>query len=296
MSGLKHLRNRVKSIKSTQKITKAMQLVSAAKLRRVKDRAEALDDYSSILTNIMNDVKLNLNFMNLTPFEQKFFNNEDVKGKTHLCVVMTSERGLCGSFNSQIVKAVKRDITKYQEQNVKVKLIIAGKKGYDAIKSQYSDLIEEYYHITKEQYLPVALAIKNKIISLTDQDEIGSCSLYYNEFKNALVQVMTKVSIFPVETLNISEQKENSKLPDSSFEYEGSNLVSSLIDLYVIGMIKHAFLQNKASEEAARMTAMDSATRNAGELIDKLTLQLNRSRQAIITTELTEIISGAEAL
>jgi len=103
--------------------------------------------------------------MNLTPFEQKFFNNEDVKGKTHLCVVMTSERGLCGSFNSQIIKAVKRDITKYQEQNVKVKLIIAGKKGYDALKNQYSDLIEEYYHITKEQYLPVSLEIKNKIIS-----------------------------------------------------------------------------------------------------------------------------------
>ncbi len=295
MSGLKHLRNRVKSIKSTQKITKAMQLVSAAKLRRIKDRAEALDDYSSILINIMNDVKLNLNFVNLTPFEHKFF-NEDIEGKPHLCVVMTSERGLCGSFNSQIIKAVKRDIAKYQEQNVKVKLIVAGKKGYDALKNQYSELIEEYYHITKEKYLPVALAIKNKIISLTDQDEIGSCSLYYNEFKNALVQVMTKVSIFPVEPLNISEQKENSKLPDSFFEYEGSNLVSSLIDLYVIGMIKHAFLQNKASEEAARMTAMDSATRNAGELIDKLTLQLNRSRQAIITTELTEIISGAEAL
>ena len=295
MSGLKHLRNRVKSIKSTQKITKAMQLVSAAKLRRIKDRAEALDDYSSILTNIMNDVKLNINFLNLSPFEQKFF-NEDIKGKPHLCVVMTSERGLCGSFNSQIIKAVKRDITKYQEQNVKVKLIIAGKKGYDALKNQYSDLIEEYYHITKEQYLPVALEIKNKIISLTDQDKIDSCSMYYNEFKNALVQIMTKVSIFPVEPLNISEQKENSKLPDSPFEYEGSNLVSSLIDLYVIGMIKHGFLQNKASEEAARMTAMDSATRNAGELIDKLTLQLNRSRQAIITTELTEIISGAEAL
>ena len=116
MSGLKHLRNRVKSIKSTQKITKAMQLVSAAKLRRIKDRAEALDDYSSILTNIMNDVKLNINFMNLSPFEQKFF-NEDIKGKPHLCVVMTSERGLCGSFNSQIIRAVKRDITKYQAEN-----------------------------------------------------------------------------------------------------------------------------------------------------------------------------------
>jgi F-type H+-transporting ATPase subunit gamma len=110
------------------------------------------------------------------------------------------------------------------------------------------------------------------------------------------MQVMTKLSIFPVEPLGINGPVESNKLPDSPFEYEGSNLVSSLVDLYVVGMIKHGFLQNKASEEAARMTAMDSATRNAGELIDKLTLQLNRSRQAIITTELTEIISGAEAL
>jgi F-type H+-transporting ATPase subunit gamma len=243
----------------------------------------------------MNDVKLNINFMNLSPFEQKFF-NEDIKGKPHLCVVMTSERGLCGSFNSQIIRAVKRDITKYQEQNVQVKLIVAGKKGYDALKGEYSNLIEEYYHITKEKYLPVALEIKNKILSLTEQDKIGSCSLYYNEFKNALMQVMTKLSIFPVEPLGINGPVESNKLPDSPFEYEGSNLVSSLVDLYVVGMIKHGFLQNKASEEAARMTAMDSATRNAGELIDKLTLQLNRSRQAIITTELTEIISGAEAL
>ncbi len=295
MSGLKQLRNRVKSVKSTQKITKAMQVVSAAKLRRVKDRAEASDEYSSVLAKMMNDIRLNINFIDLNPIDQKFF-NEPSADKPCLLVVMTSERGLCGSFNSQIVRAVKRDIAKFEEQNIKVKLIVIGKKGYDALKGSYSDRIEEYYHVTKEKFLPVALQIKAKIISLTEQDKIGSCYLYYNEFKNALTQVMTRVNVFPVEYVDENQQKKGDALASSRCEYEGSDLATVLINLYIIGIIEYGFLQNKASEEAARMTAMDSATRNAGELIDKLTLKLNRSRQAMITTELTEIISGAEAL
>ena len=294
MSGLKQLRNRVKSVKSTQKITKAMQVVSAAKLRRVKSRAEVLDDYSSVLVKMMNDIRLNINFIDLNPIDRKFF-KEDITGKSCLFVVMTSERGLCGSFNSQIIRAVKRDIAKFAERNIKVRLIVVGKKGYDALKGGYSDIIEEYYHVTKEQFLPVVLQIKDKIINLTEQDEIGGCYLYYNEFKNALTQIMTRISVFPVEQLDENQQK-NSEVSTSLFEYEGSNLANTLINLYITGVIKYGFLQNKASEEAARMTAMDNATRNAGELIDKLTLKLNRSRQAIITTELTEIISGAEAL
>lgn len=297
MSGLKHLRNRVKSVKSTQKITKAMQVVSAAKLRRIKDQAEALDDYSSVLMKMMNDIRLNINFIDLTPTDKKFF-KEDIVGKSCLFVVMTSERGLCGSFNSQIVKAVKRDIENFAKQDIKVKLIVIGKKGYDALKGNYSDLIEEYYHITKDKFLPVALQIREKIIDLIAQDKIGGCYLYYNEFKNALTQIMTRVSVFPVEKVQIEagRQKNTEVLENSRFEYEGSSLANTLINLYIAGLIKYGFLQNKASEEAARMTAMDSATRNAGELIGKLTLQLNRSRQAMITTELTEIISGAEAL
>ncbi len=295
MSGLKQLRNRIKSIKSTQKITKAMQVVSAAKLRRVKDRAEALDDYSSVLTNMMNDVRMNINFLDLSSIDKKFF-NEDAATKPCLLVVMTSERGLCGSFNSQIIRAVKRDIADLRARNAEVKLIVIGKKGYDALKSDYSGLIEEYHHVTKENFLPIALQVKDKIINLTKQDKIGNCYLYYNEFKNALTQVMTRVSIFPVEETNKEESKKRDNSLDSCFEYEGSNVVGTLINLYVMGIIKYGFLQNKASEEAARMTAMDSATRNAGELMNKLTLKLNRSRQAIITTELTEIISGAEAL
>jgi F-type H+-transporting ATPase subunit gamma len=295
MSGLKQLRNRVKSVKSTQKITKAMQVVSAAKLRRIKDHAEALDDYSSVLVKIMNDIRLDINFVDLSPLDRKFF-KEDVEDKPFLFLVMTSERGLCGSFNSQIIRAVKRDIAKFTEQNIKVKLIVVGKKGYDALKGGYSDLIVEYYHVIKDNFLPVALQIKDKIINLTEQDKIGACYLYYNEFKNALTQVMTRISVFPVEQLEETPQTNSEVSVSSKCEYEGSNLVNILINLYIAGVIKYSFLQNKASEEAARMTAMDSATRNAGELIEKLTLKLNRSRQAMITTELTEIISGAEAL
>ncbi len=295
MSGLKQLRNRVKSVKSTQKITKAMQVVSAAKLRRVKDHAEALDDYSSVLLKMMNDIKLNINFLHLSPLDKIYF-QEDVENKSRLLLVMTSERGLCGSFNSQIIRAVKRDIAKFLEQNIKVRLIVVGKKGYDALKGAYSDLIEEYYHVSKDNFLPLALQIKDKIINLTEKDKIGSCYLYYNEFKNALTQIMTRISVFPIDEIDENQQKNDEVSVNSGFEYEGSNIVNILINLYISGLVKYSFLQNKASEEAARMTAMDSATRNAGELIEKLTLKLNRSRQAMITTELTEIISGAEAL
>jgi len=291
MSGLKHLRNRIKTIKSTKKITKAMQVVSASKLRRVKDKAEAFDDYSNILSDIMNDIRLNAKFVELTPNESKFFCNNSAK-KSCLLVVMTSERGLCGSFNSQITKSVRNDIAKFKAQDIKVKLLVVGKKGYDALKGMYADLIIEYCNIEKENFLPISIQVKEKIVGLVESDQIDSCYLYYNEFKNALTQIMTKRQILPVEV----QQKQELQNRPSNYEYEGLELIDNLINLYITGVIKYGFLQNKASEEAARMTAMDNATRNASELMDKLTLKLNRSRQAIITTELTEIISGAEAL
>lgn len=292
MSGLKQLRNRIKSIKSTKKITKAMQVVSASKLRKVKDNAEDFDYYSSVLGGIMSDVRLNAKFIELTLDELKFFNNSNEKTSC-LLVVMTSERGLCGSFNSQIVKAVKADIAKFRAQDIEVKLLVIGKKGYDALKGLYSDLIIKNYNVEKENFLPISIQIKEKIINLVKSGEVNSCYLYYNWFKNALSQVMTKRQFLPVEEPKEEVVKEKQH---SNYEYEGANLIITLIDLYITGVIKYGFLQNKASEEAARMTAMDNATRNASDLIDKLTLKLNRSRQAIITTELTEIISGAEAL
>lgn len=290
MSGLKQLRNRIKSIKSTKKITKAMQVVAAAKLRKVKDQAEVFDQYSSVLASIMDDVRSNINFLDLTEAESKFFDYNKVV-ICQLLIVMTSERGLCGSFNSQIIKAVRHDIAKLKAENIPVKLILIGKKGYDALKTEYADLIDSYFHVVKENYLSIALQLKERIMQLIMEDQVGSCRIYYNEFKNALTQVMTRKQVLPVEL----EHKNPEKI-SSPYEYEGDMLITNLINLYVLGILKYGFLQNKASEEAARMTAMDNATRNAGELIDKLTLKLNRSRQSIITTELTEIIAGAEAV
>ncbi|MDG1436723.1 MAG: ATP synthase F1 subunit gamma [Rickettsiaceae bacterium] len=290
MSGLKQLRNRIRSIKSTQKITKAMHVVSAAKLKKVKDQAENLNEYSDSLKSIMQDLSTDDNLINLPETDQRFF-CKTLEDMTHLLVVMTSERGLCGSFNSNIIKRVKKDIALLQKQGKNVKILAIGKKAKDALAGQYYDIIEEYYPSTKNNVEHLSDSIKSKIISLVEEGEVGACSMYYNRFKNAMTQITTKECILPAK---ITEDDETSDA--SIYEYEGTNLVHQVIDLYINGEITYGLLQSKASEEGARMTAMDSATKNAGELIDKLTLKLNRSRQAIITTELTEIISGAEAV
>lgn len=290
MSGLKQLRNRVKSIKSTQKITKAMHVVSAAKLKKVKDQAENFNEYSSVLADIMHDISTGGNLVDLKPCDRMFF-SKTLKDMPHLLVIMTSERGLCGGFNSAVIRKAKRDISKLRKENKEVKLLVIGKKGRDALKGKYSDIIVEYYHNTKNNVECIAREVKNKIIEMVEQEEIGACYMYYNRFKNAMTQIMTKEQILPAKH---SGDRKSSTV--SEYEYEGDGLVHSVIDLYINGEINYGLLQSKASEEGARMTAMDNATRNAGELIDKLTLKLNRSRQAIITTELTEIISGAEAL
>ncbi len=310
MSGLKQLRNRVKSIKSTQKITKAMHVVAAAKLKKVKDKAANLNDYSMVLAGIMRDIFKKDSFMQMPEKDHKFFSN-DLKEMTHLLIVLTSERGLCGSYNSSIVRKVKLDIKKLEKAGRDYKLLVVGKKGIDAL-SDYSDKIIEAHNISKDNYEAVARGLKNSLIKMVEEAEVGACYMYYNKFKNAMTQIMTKDQILPVEN-DIDEQEEENTLLQKNtergeskvaeetsyktdFEYEGKDIVHNVINLYINGQIKYGLLQSRASEEGARMTAMDNATRNAGDLIDKLTLQLNRSRQAIITTELTEIISGAEAL
>ena len=289
MSGLKHLRNRVKSIKSTQKITKAMHVVSAAKLRKLKDQAENINDYSSVLGTIMYDISASGNLMDLPAADRKFF-SKDLENMPHLLVVITSERGLCGSFNSNAIKRVKLDIKKLKTDGKEVKLLVIGKKGIDALKNEFGKQIVGYYHVSHGNYESVAREAKDKIMELIESEKVGACYIYYNKFKNAMTQVMTREQILPVQV------RTEGKISNASSEYEGDGLVYNVIILYIGGQINYALIQSRASEEGARMTAMDNATRNAGELIDKLTLQLNRSRQAIITTELTEIISGAESV
>lgn len=291
MSGLKQLRNRIKSIKSTQKLTKAMQMVSASKLKKVKDNLGNSNDYLSVLKEIMTDLAKTDIVKNLSPLEQKFFKNDNEQ-KSHLLIVLTSERGLCGSFNSSIVKKVKNDITTFTTLGEKFKIIVIGKKGYDLLKNNFSKYIDSFFHLTKKDQNDLTKLINKKVFDLVGSDEVNNVSIYYNNFKNALTQVVTKEQILPLTYADASLNNTDRVI----YEYEGSGLLNNLIALYFQGELNYTFLQNMASEEGARMTAMDNATKNAGEIVDKLTLKMNRSRQAIITKELTEIIAGAESV
>ncbi|MGC0371626.1 MAG: hypothetical protein DGJ47_000319 [Rickettsiaceae bacterium] len=289
MSGLKQLRNRVKSIKSTQKTTKAMQVVSAAKLNKLKDQAARVNNFSHILASLMNNITHGDGVLDLPSKDRHFF-SKSLLELPHLLIVMTSERGLCGGFNSSVLKQVKTDLFQYRQKGKKIKLIIIGKKGYEALRHDHADIIEGYYNLSND-YESVAAQVKQKVISLVEQQKIGGCFMYYNRFKNAMTQIVTTEQVLPAVDQQKSEAEDRVNV-----DTEGENLVRSIIDLYIHGEVNYALLQSRASEEGARMTAMDNSTKNASELVDKLTLKLNRSRQAMITTELTEIISGAEAV
>lgn len=302
MSGLKQLRNRVKSIRSTQKITRAMKVVSAAKLKRIKEKAERLNDYAKVLGNIIRDLSHSTDLFKDVANEHKIFST-NMQDKPHLMIVITSQRGLCGAFNSSLVRLAKQGILDLQQNEKQIKMIVIGQKGHDALKLQYKNLIMEHYDIITSDYEPIVLQLKDKIMHLIQNDEIGSCSVYYNYFKNALIQVPSSMQVLPVAT-NKQEDKlkitdKNSYMQNENFakyEYDGDRIIEKALEMYIGGQMEYAILQSKASEEGARMTAMDNASKNAGELIEQLTLQLNRSRQSMITTELIEIIAGAEAV
>lgn len=288
MSNLKQLRTRIKSVKSTQKITKAMQLVSASKMAKIKNQIANSNFYIEAITKMMSDI-LSIDMYELSIEEQKFFNT--VPNKANLLIVMTSQRGLCGTFNYSIIKQVKNDIKELENKGEQIKLIIIGKKGYETLKRQYANYIDSYFELPKIHDENLMLQVKQKIMSAAYNLEISNCVIYFNKFKNAMTQIMTKQQILPVEKYH-----DDSAIDNDYYEYEGENLISNLINLYVNSQINYALLQNRASEEGARMTAMENATNNANDLISKLVLKLNRSRQAIITTELIEIIAGSEAI
>ncbi|WP_425360664.1 ATP synthase F1 subunit gamma [Candidatus Tisiphia endosymbiont of Ceraclea dissimilis] len=295
MSGLKQLRSRIKSVKSTQKITKAMQIVSATKFTKAKSQIKDSEDYIEILRNTMSNVASRNNLQNMTEEEKKFFSSDVNINKPHLLVVVTSERGLCGSFNFAVFKQVKFDIANLENAGKQVRLIIIGKKGYDLFKWQYSHYIDNYYDFPKYHNNNLPFQIKDKITEMVDSGKISSCQIYFNKCKNAITQIATKQQILPIEQ-QLSSSEQYSSEQYLSYEYEGEGLVLNMINLYVTAQINYALLQSRVSEEGARMTAMDNATKNADELINKLTLTLNRSRQDIITRDLIEIIAGAEAI
>lgn len=320
MSNLKLLRTRIKSVKSTQKITKAMQLVSATKFTRAKNQVKNSEDYITIIHNIMDNLTSENNLQDMKGKEKRFF-SEDLD-KMHLLIIITSERGLCGALNFLLIQQVKSDIAKLKELNKEIKLIIIGKKGYNALKGDYLSYIDSFFDFPKLNDNNLSLIIREKLIKLFENSEIGNCQIYFNKCKNAMTQIPTKQQILPIQheqntylssTVSSGENitKNDSAKPihnkgttnnnviNSSlidYKYEGKNLISNMINLYINSQIHYALLHNSTSEEGARMTAMDNATNNANDIIDKLTLKLNKSRQNLITKDLIEIIAGAEAL
>lgn len=295
MASLKDLRNRISSVKSTQKITKAMQMVAAAKLRRAQDAAEAAGPYAERMASVMANLSTS---MKDSPGASPLLVGTG-KADTHLLVVMTADRGLCGGFNTNIVRKARERITALQRQEKTVKIITIGKKGADQLNRLYSKLIMKRFDLAggKNAGKDAASEFGSIIREMFEAGEFDVCELISSEFVSVISQKPRAQTLIPAVDA-IDEDVERPDLGGAAYIYEPDEeeILNVLLPRYVDTIILSALLENSAGEMGARMAAMDNATRNAGELIDKLNLVYNRTRQAKITTELTEIISGAEAL
>ena len=291
MPSLDDLKKRITSVKSTQKITKAMKMVAAAKLRKAQENAEKGRPYSEKMNNIILNLSSSITDKENAPKLLAGTGNE----KVHLCIVLTADRGLCGGFNTNIVKKAKYFFEKIKIEGKILKIITVGSKGYDQLKRNYGNQIVEKISFKDSKvasYLDAEIVGK-KIIQLFEKNEFDVCTIFYNQFKNVITQIPQEQQIIPLKS---SEVKKNSVEDNYEFEPEEDEILSNLLPKNISTQIFKAMLENSASEQGSRMSAMDNATRNAGELVDKLTINYNRSRQAAITKELIEIISGAESL
>ncbi len=291
MASLDDLRKRIVSVKSTQKITKAMKMVAAAKLRKAQESAEKGRPYSEKMQNII----LNLTASISDPANAPKLLVGTGKEQVYLCVVMTSDRGLCGGFNSNICRLAKNYFSKISKEGKNLKIITVGSKGYDQLKREYNKHIIKKisFKDRKKISFKEAEELGKIILDLFSKNEFDKCVLFYNNFKNVITQVPQAQQIIP------AEKKENSKNEVENFyefEPDEDEILEDLLPKNISTQVFKAFLENSASEQGSRMTAMDNATRNAGDLVNKLTIIYNRSRQASITKELIEIISGAESL
>ena len=292
MPSLDDLKKRIKSVKSTQKITKAMKMVAAAKLRKAQENAEKGRPYSQKMQNIILNLTRSINDPENAPKLLVGTGKDD----TYLCVVLTADRGLCGGFNSNICKLAKNNFKILLEEGKKLKIIAVGSKGIDQIKREYGKhIIKEFSFKEKKQITFIEAEIIGKeIINLFKNNDFDKCILFYNNFKNVITQIPQAQQIIPVKNDTSNTLKED--VLSYEFEPEEDEILEDLLPKNISTQVFKAFLENAASEQGSRMTAMDNATRNAGELVDKLTINYNRSRQASITKELIEIISGAESL
>ena len=291
MPSLDDLKKRISSVKSTQKITKAMKMVAASKLRRAQENAEKGRPYSDKMNNIILNLSNSISDKENSP-KLLAGSGED---KVHLCIVMTSDRGLCGGFNTNIIKKAKTYFQKILDAGKTLKIITVGSKGYDQLKRIYKENIIEKISFKESKHANYFDADKvgKIIIDKFEKKEFDVCAIFYNQFKNVITQIPQEQQIIP---LKASESEGSSSEDNYEFEPEEDEILSNLLPKNISTQIFKAMLENSASEQGSRMSAMDNATRNAGEMVDKLTIKYNRSRQAAITKELIEIISGAESL
>jgi len=299
MASLKELKNRISSVKNTQKITKAMQMVAAAKLRKAQEAAEASRPYSDRLNAVI--VNLANSLSDAAGGPELLVGNG--QSDTVLLVVATADRGLCGGFNTNIVRKAREEIVALERAGKTVKLYLIGKKGYDQLNRLYADNIVEYISLKEERTLHAGIAqgIGQKITAMFEAGDFDVCKLIYSRFVNVMTQDAVATTLIPAMAELESAPADEAATPDLkgaiyTYEPDEAGILEVLLPRNINTQIFSALLENQAGEMGSKMTAMDNATRNAGDMSDKLTLTFNRTRQAQITSELIEIISGAEAL
>jgi len=290
MPSLDDLKKRISSVKSTQKITKAMKMVAAAKLRRAQENAEKGRPFSEKMNNIIYNLNKSITDKSNAP---KLLSGTG-KNETHLCVVITADRGLCGGFNTNICRKAKNYFEKILKEGKTLKIITVGSKGNDQLKRVYGQYIIKQINFKgmKKITFKKAEEVSKIVIKLFEESKFDICKIFFNKFKNVISQIPQEQQIIPIEQKEQVDNQENFY----EFEPDEDEILQNLLPKNIATQIFKAFLENAASEQGSRMTAMDNATRNAGDLVDKLTINYNRSRQAAITKELIEIISGAESL
>ncbi|KFE34423.1 F0F1 ATP synthase subunit gamma [Thioclava atlantica] len=293
MPSLKDLKNRIGSVKNTRKITKAMQMVAAAKLRRAQESAEAARPYAERMHAVMAGLAGSVKGADNAPLLLRGTGSD----RTQLLVVMTAERGLCGGFNANIAKLARQHADKLLAEGKEVKILTVGKKGRDALRREYGQYFVGHVDLSEVKKLSYddAQRIARDLIGRFDNGEFDVATIYFSIFESVISQKPTAKQIIPA---SYEQEEGEEHVPTVNYDYEPSEtqILTDLLPRGIATQIFTALLENGASEQGARMSAMDSATRNAGEMIDKLTIEYNRSRQAAITKELIEIISGAEAL
>lgn len=295
MPNLKDLKNRIASVQSTRKITSAMKMVAASKLRRAQEQAEASGPYAERMGRMLSSLAANVQDSGNGPKLMTGTGADQV----HLLVVISSDRGLCGAFNGSIVREAKRQISRLQGEGKTVKLLTVGRKARDQLKREYASLIVESYEDVGRRRLGFSDAdmVATKVLSMFDAGEFDVCSVIFNKFKSAISQVVTVQQLIPFAVPTEAAEAAGAEAKAMyEFEPDEEQILAELLPRNLSIQIYRALLESAASEQGARMTAMDNATRNAGDMINKLTITYNRTRQAYITKELIEIISGAEAL